>query len=61
MISERMGWTPVGLQVVQEEFAKISRCENGVWKIKLKSVELEDATEEGLLNKFLDWCKKDVV
>jgi hypothetical protein len=61
MIVNRMGWTDYGLQIVQEEFAKIRRCEAGVWKIKMKSVVLEDETEEGLLNQFLDWCKKDVV
>lgn len=58
MILERIGWTTVGLIVVQEQFAKLRKHENGLWRIKLKSTTLEADSEEELLEKFLVWCKK---
>ena len=58
MITERMGWTAIGLVVVQQEFARLRFAKNGKWHLKLKSACLE--AEEELLEKFLVWCKPNM-
>lgn len=61
MITERMGWTRMGLEVVQEEFFRLRRQEGGAWTLPLKSETLRADTEQELLELFLQFCKKGVV
>ena len=60
-VTERMGWTRVGLEVVQEEFARLRRQGPDGWSLGLKSETLRANTEEELLELFLQFCKKGVV
>lgn len=61
MITERMGWTRAGLEVIQEEFLRLQRQEGGAWTLPLKSETLRADTEQELLELFLQFCKKGVV
>ena len=60
MITERIGWTTIGLVVVQQEFSRLRFEKNGKWFLQMKNTSFEANTEEELLEKFLIWCKPNM-